>query len=184
MLSKTILNSNEDSLVRLFSVITNVLGIEDCNYSFPNPKRKLRVLNRWSTASHSHVTPPCETEDIVLTKNCRCSSEITFGYLHIPNRHDHQIVRTRNFALSKKSKSVKRWLRWPRKSCRSASTPTSVRTFGGYQGTKESLATSSQIPQPKQPLQPPATLLSPFPIHLRDPSSAGNLQIHHQHTRG
>ncbi len=46
VLSKTILNSNLDSLVRLFLMIANVLGLEDCNYSFHNPKRKLIVLNR------------------------------------------------------------------------------------------------------------------------------------------
>ncbi len=45
----------------------------------------------------------------------------------------------------------------------------------GYQGKKESLATSSQTPQPKQPLQPPATHLGLFPMHPRDPSSVGHL---------
>ncbi len=35
----------------------------------------------------------------------------------------------------------------------------------GYQGTKESLATNSQIPQPKQPQQPLVILLGPFPMH-------------------
>ncbi len=43
-------------------------------------------------------------------------------------------------------------------------------SFCGYQGTKESLTMGSQALKPKQPLQPPATLQGPFPMHPKDPS--------------
>ncbi len=53
----------------------------------------------------------------------------------------------------------------------------------GSRAKKEPIVTRSQTPKPKQPLQPPATLLGPSPMHPRDPSSAEHSWIHNQPIR-